>query len=645
MAMGIISNFLTSGHTFSEEEYELKTKFVLLNLMLSLTAISVILLTVVQWEKSNLIAINGMYIVVIFFSIYLLRIRKKNYFIVGSFTFLSSIVILTLAIVHYPTEYMRTVWFLILIAFSFFFDGVRGGLIIFFLSVVDIVMIFFFSDVQLNIHTLLLMIAFMVLISLIISMYEKREEIIKQKLYDMNLYLEERVQEKTREIVEQKDAYQELAHYDLLTNLPNRLLFNERLKFSINRAKRNNTKLSILFLDVDHFKSINDLFGHSIGDEVLVTIARRLQKHLRSSDTLARIGGDEFTLILEDLNNLSNAGAVAQNLRHAIAKPIWLNGHELFVTISIGISVYPKDSTDPSELLKCADTALYSAKKDGRNLSHYYKEEMTQELLAYLTLETAIRHGIENDEFVVYYQPFVDAVSEQWIGVEALVRWHHPQKGLLGPDEFIPVAEASSLIISIGEKVMTQVAEDMKRWHEMGFNPGTVSVNLSVKQLSDRNLLPLIQNILKRVTFREDWLELEITESYAFQKPNEAVDLLKQIRALGVRLSIDDFGTGYSSLSYLKRLPVNKLKIDREFIKDIPGNKDDETLVRTIVAMAQNLSLDIVAEGIETENQKMFLMQLGCNTIQGYLYAKPMSAKAIEKSVKTMPNNAGEKNG
>ena len=352
---------------------------------------------------------------------------------------------------------------------------------------------------------------------------------------------------------------------------------------------------------------------------------------MRQSDTLARLGGDEFTLLLEDLHDVSDVGNIAKNLIDVISETIYIVNHELYVSVSIGISMYPDDGTDMDALLKYADAAMYSAKKEGPNLSHFYKKEMTAKSLERLRLETSMRQALDNDEFVLHYQPVISSRENKLIGVEALVRWQHPQEGLLFPAHFIDVAESSSLIVPLGEKVLRKAAKQLELWHEKGFDPEFMSVNLSVKQLHHQSLIPLISDVLKSIRFRTSWLELEITESYTMQKPKEAIKLLKQIRRLGVKFSIDDFGTGYSSLAYLKKLPVNKLKIDRSFIKDIPRNKGDKALVSAIVSMSKSMHLDVVAEGVENKEQKDFLESIGCDKIQGYYFAKPMPANEIEK--------------
>jgi len=622
-------NFFTSGHTFTESEYEEKTKYFLLNFTAFTTIIALIVLIIIELKEGMFALINLLIIGMAILTILLLRVNRKYYLLAANMLLFTAMAVLTTWLIVDPKVYLRVLWFFFFIAFAFLAMGKKAGFTVFAISMVEVIVYFTYFNNDLSRHTTVLILILLILLSVIIGLYEHREASIKKRLYDLNSSLEEKIRAKTENLLEQKNTYEELAHYDTLTELPNRLLFKERLNHAIEKAKRHKSKLAVLFIDVDHFKDINDLFGHPIGDQVLRLTAERIRKSLRSSDTLARLGGDEFALILEDLKNESSAGAMAEHLRRIAAEPLHVDGHELFVTLSIGISLYPKDSDEANELVKCADTAMYSAKKDGRNLVHFYNVSMTDRLLEQLMMEADIRRGIENGEFVVHYQPQMDARRGIWTGMEALIRWNHPTKGPISPREFIPVAETSSLIVSLGGIVLKQVTEDMKYWNTLGFRPERISVNLSVRQLTYRTLLPVLKETLDRVDFRQEWLELEITESYTFQNPDESIALLHQIRDLGIYLVIDDFGTGYSSLSYLKKLPVNKLKIDRAFVRDIPGSKDDVIMVRTIIAMAHSLGLEVVAEGVETEAQKDFLLQNGCTIIQGYLFARPMSAQKI----------------
>jgi diguanylate cyclase (GGDEF)-like protein len=648
---GLLENFLTSGHSFDDSEYELKSKFILLNGMIFVTFFSILALTIMLFLNNEMqfASMNAIYLFIGVSSINFLRSKKNNHNIVIFLIPLFSIHLVVTALIHYPNDQIRISWFLVIIIASFFLGGKKLGFIVSLVSITTIILLYIFTDLSLTKYTLILAIIIILLCTIVVTLYEKREAISKKRLSDINIGLELRVKDEIKKRIliyeesnnelkksaeklkVQKNAYRELAYYDTLTGLPNRVLFYDRLKHSIDKSKRSSTKLAVLFLDLDNFKEINDSLGHHIGDEVLKVVSKRLEKKIRQSDSLARLGGDEFTLLLEDLKELSNIGDIAKVLIQTVSEPIQIQEHELYVTVSIGISLYPDDGTDTDALLKCADAAMYSAKKDGSNLSHFYKKEMTTESLERLELEISMRQALENDEFVVYYQPIFSSRENRLIGLEALVRWQHPQRGLLTPRYFIDVAESSAIIVQLGEVVLKKVALQLEAWYKKGFNPAFISVNLSVKQLRHQSLLPLISDILESTHFRQNWLELEITEGYTMQKPLEAIRLLKQIRRLGVSLSIDDFGTGYSSLSYLKKLPVNKLKIDRSFIKDVPKNREDKALIGAIVSMAKSMKLDVVAEGVETKEQRAFLEQIGCDKMQGYYFAKPMAVDEIEE--------------
>ena len=633
--MKLLNNFLTSGHVFSDDRQELKTKFILLNSMLLSLLVAITFLTVIQWKKTSLVDLNIIFIVLDIVALSMMRIRRDSYVIAVYFLIIASMAIVTVWIIFTPDVYVRVLWFSVIIAAAFMLDGKRGGVLVFLASIAIVIFFFTFLNHNASLHVSALITILIIILSFIIGLYEHRQDIMKRQLQVFNATLEQKVEEKTHQLLEQKNAYKELAHYDALTGLPNRTLFFERLDLAIARASRNRTEVAILFIDLDRFKEINDLFGHQVGDEVLNIIASRLQKHVRNTDTLARLGGDEFMLILENIVDTRDAGLIAKKLQKVIAEPFELRGHEMIITSSIGIGMYPKDSENGNDLITCADTAMYSAKKNGCNLTHFYTSDMTDVLAERMQLETYIRRGIENDEFVVHYQPIIDAQTSALIGLEALARWKHPQKGLLGPDAFISVAEESALIIPLGEKILAQVVKDYRDWCGLNLDMGTISVNLSGKQLDHGDLFKKVANILGGVDLASGWLEFEITESYAFQDPDKAISFLGKMKKLGVQFSLDDFGTGYSSLTYLKKLPISKVKIDRSFVKDILSNPEDEALVRTIISMAKNLDLMVVAEGVETQEQLEALKHLQCDYVQGYLFSKPQPKNDITNIIIT----------
>ncbi len=415
------------------------------------------------------------------------------------------------------------------------------------------------------------------------------------------------------------------AHYDTLTGLSNRTLFIDRLNQAIKYAHRENSKIAIFFIDLDHFKEINDSLGHSMGDIVLKQSALRLQKSVRDMDSVARLGGDEFTVIIDRITDTDILAHIATKIIHTISQPIHIDKHKLYVSASIGISLYPDDGNTVEILLRNADAAMYKAKNEGRNTYQYYTEELTHKAFEHISLESSLRHALlAKNELVVFYQPQVNTISQQLIGMEALVRWDHPDVGLISPAQFIPLAEKTGLIIPIGEQVLNIATKQISQWHQEHTINGRIAINLSTKQLQQKDIVHRIACILKNNHCKPEWLELEITEGYIMSNPQQAINTLQKFQDMGISIAIDDFGTGYSSLAYLKRLPINKLKIDQSFIRDINTDEDDRAIVISIIALAKSMKLKVIAEGVETIEQSDFLKKEGCSNVQGFLYAKPM---------------------
>ncbi len=635
--MNTFENYLTSGFEFSDDEYELKSKYIFMNSMFAAVLIVVTVLMVLLILKENYVfaGANAIFLVLNFFFIYLLRKSRTLYSVIIPVILLSSIVLVTIALSLNPAEHVRVAWFLVIIVLAFFLGGKPLGSAATFLSLFSIYSVSFFGSEPMDGYTLFLSSVIITLGALFIYQYEKRSTKARKILLRINRDLEKRIKDETKKrtikLNEQKAIFEHLAHYDPLTELPNRTLLNDRLKHALARAKRLNTKLALLFLDLDFFKEINDSLGHHIGDRVLKVVAQRLQNELRVSDTIARLGGDEFTVLLEDIHDGAQVVEVAGKLLNSLKESICIDEHEVFLSISIGISTYPDDGDSAQILLQNADAAMYGAKHEGRNAYRFYAKEMTEHALKRVTLETEMRHAMRNGEFILYYQPQVDTRTGTLTGMEALIRWYHPEEGLKMPGEFIPLAETTQIIIPLGEWVLRTACVQAKAWRDNGINPGRISVNLSVNQLRHNSVVYMIKECLEETGCKAEWIELEITESFMMQNPDQSSTLLKQIRNLGITLSIDDFGTGYSSLAYLKRLSIDKLKIDRSFIVDLPEGKEDETIVETIISIAESLGLEVIAEGVETEAQKNFLQKAGCHLAQGYLYAKPMPAEIIEK--------------
>jgi len=438
--------------------------------------------------------------------------------------------------------------------------------------------------------------------------------------------LEDDVVAKTEKLKKQSEQMSHLAHYDSLTSLPNRLHFEKRLQEAIMQAKENEQELGVLFLDLDRFKEINDSYGHDVGDLLLQKITQRLSAVIREGDIVARLGGDEFTIIVHNTSELALA-KIAKKIIYEIQKVIKIDNIELFVTFSIGLSLYPRDGESPEALLKYADTAMYKVKEEGKNGYQFYDFSMTELTMGRLALQNSLREAIRLMQFEPYYQPKIDSRSGKVVGLEALVRWNHPQRGMVPPLEFIPYAQELGLIVEIDTIMLYATLKQVKEWHKDGIKTGRLSLNISSKQLEDFSCVESFKRAISSIDFETKYLELEVTESQIMQNQANAVEVLDYIKKLGVHVSLDDFGTGYSSLAYLKNLPVDTLKIDRSFIQDIPRDENDVAIIKTIIALAENLKLDLIAEGVETYEQKEFLQKEGCYKIQGYYYSKPLNAK------------------
>ncbi len=426
---------------------------------------------------------------------------------------------------------------------------------------------------------------------------------------------------------EEQILYQ--ANYDALTGLPNRSLLSDRLSQAIVAAQRESWMLAVLFVDLNHFKVVNDTFGHVVGDEVLQMVAGRIRSCLRESDTVARFGGDEFIILLQDVTEMDSVAHIATHIINSITRVITLYGREIYIGASIGITVYPDDAENVDSLLRNADMAMYQAKERGRNTYQFFTASMQQHTLVRQQLELDLRQSIQRNELEIYYQPVVDARVNRVVSVEALVRWHHPVRGMVSPAIFIPLAEDTGQIGPIGEWVMRGACEQLKRWHRAGFRDLKLAVNLSSRQRELGLQADFLKQLLDETGLNADFLTLEMTESLLMRDTEEAMTWLTSFKDLGIKLSVDDFGTGYSSLSYLKRFPVDVLKIDRSFISDLPDNLEDATLVNTIVAMADSLKMRVIAEGVETRQQVEFLLEAGCTELQGFYYAKPMKASSL----------------
>jgi diguanylate cyclase (GGDEF)-like protein len=464
-------------------------------------------------------------------------------------------------------------------------------------------------------------------------------ELRDEKLERHRRHLEETVEQRTRELRASMDEAYALAFYDNLTGLANRLQLKDRLEAAINTANRHQEHAALLFLDLDRFKRINDTLGHHIGDLLLKKTAERLSRCVRSGESfcylsledlavcVSRLGGDEFCIMLSDLAQPEDAAKAARRIIEAVSEPHNLEGYEVIVTTSIGISIFPEDGTTPETLLKKADTAMYHAKEQGRNNYQFFEESMHAAALQRLTLESDLRKGLERGEFVLYYQPQIELPGREIVGAEALLRWHHPQRGVVLPGEFIPVAEESGLIIPLSEWLLRAACEQILAWLETGLRPGRISVNISGHHFSKPDFFDTVKRILRETGLDPGYLEFELTESSLMESSQAAKAVLQQLKQMGCCIAIDDFGTGYSSLNYLKAFPIDTLKIDRSFVSDLASDPNDAAIIRAIVALARNLELNVVAEGVETEEQLGFLSALGCRKVQGFLFSPALESE------------------
>jgi diguanylate cyclase (GGDEF)-like protein len=434
-----------------------------------------------------------------------------------------------------------------------------------------------------------------------------------------------------RDISNIKQSQQQLeylANYDALTGLGNRNLFLTQLKVGIERAARHRRGLALIFIDLDNFKVINDTLGHDVGDQLLSEVARRLKICVRQEDTVCRLGGDEFTVYVEDFADPQLLVSTAQRLVQAVSEPYQITGHDIFVTASIGISTYPNDGATISELVKNADVAMYKVKEQGRNGFQFFREDMNARAFERLVFVSGLRRALERNEFRLVYQPQVDLTDRRTRGAECLLRWNHPDLGEVSPGSFVPVAEETGLIVPIGAWVFRSVCEQLRRWGGLR-SPARISVNLSARQFRQPDLVDAIRSAVTEAGVSAAMLGVEVTESALIDDPEKASVTLSRLKDMGLAISIDDFGTGYSSLSYLKRFPIDCLKIDRTFVRDIATDPDDAAIVTAIITMAQSLKLDVVAEGVENQEQLDFLRARGCAAAQGFFFSRPLPAEAV----------------
>lgn len=490
------------------------------------------------------------------------------------------------------------------------------------------------------------------MLDIIEASHQQLENRVHERTHELqktNIKLQDEIAERKsveQELIVHKEHLVRLAHYDNLTSLPNRVFFNEILNKAIGHAKRHTKTLAILFVDLDRFKNINDALGHTVGDLVLKEIGKRLATITRAGDILARLGGDEFILLLNDISDAKLAGPVAEKILQICAQPIKVDTQEFFMTASIGISVYPNDGNSLEDLQKNADMAMYKAKRSGGGLYQFYAREMDEAAHEHIKLEASLRKAIQNNEFVLYFQPQMNLHTNAINRVEALIRWEHPELGLINPMKFIPFAEETGLILPIGEWALHEACRLAKQWQTEGYEPISVAVNISPKQFKHQDVAQIVEDALKEHQLDPQYLEVEITETAVMDNVDITISKLNKIHSMGVQISVDDFGTGYTSINYLRQFPVSVLKIDQTFIKGIPENQNDIAITSAVIALGHNLGLEVVAEGVESAEQLEYLSLHRCDFIQGYFLSRPLpAAKVVEQFKKTSPqlNSVTEK--
>jgi len=470
----------------------------------------------------------------------------------------------------------------------------------------------------------------------------KANKKLQQHSFKLEQLVAHRTEELTREITEKQKVYEKLHHlanYDQLTQLPNRNLFNERLAYVYKLAKRNNSSFSLLLIDLDRFKHVNDSLGHHIGDLLLEQVGQRLSTCLRGVDTVARIGGDEFTVTLTELQKKEDAAIVAEKIIEELSHPFEIHGQLIHIGCSIGITSYPNDGENLHAMLKNADMAMYEVKEKGKNAYAFFSSDMTEHANQRMELEKDLYSALLNNELYLNYQPIINLQDETICGVEALLRWSHPKHGQVSPDKIISIAEESDLILKVGKWVLTTACKQISSWHKQGFSDLHMAINMSTRQFEEKaDSVTLLKKLIQQNQLPERIIQLEITENLMLEDSKLILNSLFELKNLGISLSVDDFGTGYSSLSYLRRFPIDILKIDQSFIRDFNQGSGEDTLVKAILAMGQSLNMKVIAEGVETKEQLMFLKAHGCNYVQGYYFSKPVSANEIEILLKQQGN-------
>ena len=632
-----LNDFLRCGYTFTPEEYELETRYVFTIAALGIISIFLIIVMLIYYflhDYYNAL-VHGVGALVSIISIYIARkIGKDNYI---KLVYIMSIFFLLLIMYAYyltPNIYPISAWIIIQILASFLVLNIRLGILITIIFSIYIIMINSILGYD-SFEYILLKISPVVIGVGLVAMIEKKFMRTISLLESSNKYLEKRVIERTKDIEKEKEKLDYQAHYDFLTEIPNRNKFYSEIQRWIKDDLDHTLQFSLLYIDLDRFKRVNDSLGHDAGDNVLKVIARRIQDIIPQEAFFSRISGDEFSLLLAHGDDISEVEEMAKRVIEAIEMPIIFKKQTLYLSASIGVSCYPKNSVYYADLIKYADTTMFEAKKVASGTYKFYKKEMTHRIKEVILIDSEIHAALDSDTLLIYYQPQIDTRTKTIVGLEALVRWNHPTQGFIYPDAFIPYVEETGVIIALDYFILKKGMMQIVAWKEMGLNIPRISFNFSTKHLQQKGFVEYIKALLLETNCKGSWIELEITESHIMENIDESINVLQALKALNITIAIDDFGTGYSSLTYLKRLPADKLKIDKSFIEKIPDNSVDMTITNAIIHIGNSLGLKIVAEGVETVLQERYLAKQGCYYVQGYIYYEPMSKEDMENILST----------
>ena len=619
MFMISLNNYLRSGFSFQKNESELKFKYQFFNILLALNLFVVTTAATIRFFRDDhtQALIDIIYSFVGLTVILLVRKDKKYFDKLVYFVMFFSLLIVSFTYILHTNAYVGISWFFVQIIIVLFLSNRRFSYLILFLSIIVILSTQYIKMSSEDFAQAVFGIFPLIVFTIFMSAYERRNRIQADLLKEQHQLLK-------------KYTFQ-IENFDLVTQLPNRVSFTKNLNRKI--FTRSREKFSIMKIDIDDFKNINDTYGFSFADKVTYELAQRLKDTLIQQDFLSKSGPDEFLVLIND-DNIEDLTTIANEILSSTKEVFSIENQRIFITLSLGIARFPEDAESSSALIQNVDAALHMAKKSGKNCARFYDLTLTNNLNKKMQLLLKLQDAAINNEFEVYFQPQVDSRSDSIIGMEALVRWIHPTMGIISPIAFISLAEENNLIKDIDFFVMKSAMNSFSKWKKSYPNIGRLSLNLSIKLLEDKEYITYLKRTMKESAFRADWLEIEITESQIMNNPEESILLLKEIKELGINISIDDFGTGYSSLAYLQKLPVSKLKIDRSFIINTPNDKGSNTLVKLIINLADSLNLNIIAEGIEEKEQKEFLLEAGCSSIQGYFYSEPLPSKDMLSFIK-----------